>query len=113
MSVCVLHRSRQACVCETGAWFSGCDFWRQVNRRIAASLTAKERGLTRHDLGRTAFMDEVWKWKEASGNRITTQHRLSGAPGVAKGLTTTCRDDAPTSHHPVGAPGALQPSISL
>jgi hypothetical protein len=29
--------------------------------------------LTRHDLGREAFIDEVWKWKDTHGNRINNQ----------------------------------------
>ena len=32
-------------------------------------------GLTRHDLGRSAFIDQVWKWKEQSGNIIVSQQR--------------------------------------
>lgn len=24
----------------------------------------REKGITRHDLGRGPFIDEVWKWKE-------------------------------------------------
>jgi valyl-tRNA synthetase len=29
--------------------------------------------LTRHDLGREAFIDEVWKWKDTHGNHINNQ----------------------------------------
>lgn len=35
-------------------------------------------GKTRHDLGRDAFVDEVWKWKEQSGSTITRQIRRMG-----------------------------------
>ena len=38
----------------------------------------KERGLTRHQLGREAFMAEVWKWKEQYGSRITVQQKSLG-----------------------------------
>ncbi len=34
---------------------------------------------TRHDLGRDAFVDRVWKWKEESGGTITRQLRRLGA----------------------------------
>ncbi len=45
-----------------------------VERKIAA-----EEGKTRHDLGRDAFIDKVWEWKEESGDHITRQLRRMGA----------------------------------
>ncbi|MGM0834269.1 MAG: valine--tRNA ligase [Pseudomonadota bacterium] len=45
-----------------------------VERKIAA-----EEGKTRHDLGRDAFIDKVWEWKEESGGHITRQLRRMGA----------------------------------
>lgn len=36
-------------------------------------------GVTRHDLGREAFLDKVWEWKETSGGRITSQIRRLGS----------------------------------
>ncbi|ELR21946.1 valine-tRNA ligase [Acanthamoeba castellanii str. Neff] len=44
-----------------------------VERRLQ-----KEKKLTRHDLGREAFIDEVWKWKETHGNHINNQLRRLG-----------------------------------
>lgn len=35
--------------------------------------------ITRHDLGRQAFIEKVWEWKELSGNTITSQVRRLGA----------------------------------
>ncbi len=35
-------------------------------------------GITRHDLGREAFVDKVWQWKEQSGGNITQQMRRLG-----------------------------------
>ncbi len=35
-------------------------------------------GITRHDLGREAFLEKVWEWKEHSGNTITRQLRRLG-----------------------------------
>ena len=40
---------------------------------------AKERGVTRHDLGREAFVGEVMKWKDEYRDRITTQLRRLGS----------------------------------
>ena len=36
-------------------------------------------GITRHDLGRDAFIDKVWDWKAESGGTITQQLRRLGA----------------------------------
>jgi len=36
-------------------------------------------GKTRHDLGRDAFIEKVWEWKEISGNTISRQMRRLGA----------------------------------
>ena len=44
-----------------------------VERRLAAE------GISRHDLGRDAFIEHVWKWKEHSGGTITRQSRRMGA----------------------------------
>jgi valyl-tRNA synthetase len=44
-----------------------------VERQLAAE------GKSRHDLGREAFLDRVWQWKEHSGSTITRQMRRLGA----------------------------------
>ncbi|SFR54161.1 valine--tRNA ligase [Thiomicrospira sp. ALE5] len=44
-----------------------------VERQLAA------KGLSRHDLGRDKFIDEIWKWKAESGGTITQQLRRLGA----------------------------------
>ncbi|MFZ2553890.1 valine--tRNA ligase [Psychrobacter urativorans] len=44
-----------------------------VERRLNAE------GIKRHDLGREAFIDKVWEWKEESGDNITTQIRRLGS----------------------------------
>ncbi|MDX1252835.1 MAG: valine--tRNA ligase [Gammaproteobacteria bacterium] len=44
-----------------------------VERQLAAQ------GKTRHDLGREAFIEQVWKWKTESGGTITRQLRRLGA----------------------------------
>lgn len=44
-----------------------------VERQLAAQ------GLSRHDLGRAAFVDKVWDWKAHSGGHITRQLRRMGA----------------------------------
>ena len=44
-----------------------------VERQLSAE------GKTRHDLGRNAFIDRIWKWKAESGGTITKQLRRMGA----------------------------------
>lgn len=36
-------------------------------------------GKTRHDLGREAFVEKIWAWKQESGNSITQQFRRLGS----------------------------------
>ncbi|MGZ8754957.1 MAG: class I tRNA ligase family protein, partial [Acidimicrobiia bacterium] len=36
------------------------------------------RGIDRHEMGRTAFIEEVWRWKEQYGDRISLQMRKLG-----------------------------------
>ncbi len=44
-----------------------------VERQLAAE------GVSRHDLGRDAFLDKVWAWKARSGGTITRQIRRLGS----------------------------------
>ncbi len=44
---------------------------------VERQLSAENR--TRHDLGRDAFIERVWKWKAESGGTITQQLRRMGA----------------------------------
>ena len=44
-----------------------------VERQLAAQ------GISRHDLGREAFLKKVWEWKEQSGGTITRQIRRLGS----------------------------------
>lgn len=44
---------------------------------VERQLEAK--GISRHDLGREAFLEKVWEWKEKSGNTISNQLRRMGS----------------------------------
>jgi valyl-tRNA synthetase len=44
-----------------------------VERQLAAS------GTTRHDLGREAFLERVWEWREETGSTIIEQYKRLGA----------------------------------
>ena len=45
-----------------------------VERRIM-----KERNITKHEMGREAFLAEVWKWRDTYGDRIYDQFRRMGS----------------------------------
>ena len=42
----------------------GCDHAGIATQVVVEKKLMKERKITRHDLGREAFISEVWKWKE-------------------------------------------------
>lgn len=46
---------------------------------VVEKMLWKERKVTRHDLGREKFVEEVFAWKEKYGNRIHNQFERLGA----------------------------------
>ena len=59
-------------------WQPGIDHAGIATQTVVERILKRE-GKTRHDLGRDAFIERVWKWKEQSGGRITEQQRVLGA----------------------------------
>ncbi len=59
-------------------WQPGTDHAGIATQMVVERQMAEE-GMTRHDLGRDAFVDRVWKWKAESGGTITRQLRRLGA----------------------------------
>jgi valyl-tRNA synthetase len=59
-------------------WLPGTDHAGIATQARVEEELAKE-GLSRHDLGREAFLARVWDWKEKYGRRIAEQLRLLGA----------------------------------
>ena len=60
-------------------WLPGTDHAGIATQVVVEKKIKKERGLTRHDLGREEFIKEVWKWKAVSGGTINNQLRRLGA----------------------------------
>ena len=60
-------------------WQVGTDHAGIATQMLVERKLAAEEGKTRHDLGRDAFIDKVWEWKEESGGQITRQLRRMGA----------------------------------
>jgi valyl-tRNA synthetase len=58
-------------------WLPGIDHAGIATQVVVERLLRRE-GKSRLDLGREAFVERVWKWKEQSGGRITAQQRELG-----------------------------------
>lgn len=59
-------------------WQPGTDHAGIATQMVVERLLNAE-GKTRHDLGREAFVEKVWEWKEQSGGTITRQLRRMGS----------------------------------
>jgi len=61
----------------TALWLPGMDHAGIATQNVVERELAKE-GLSRHDLGREAFVKRVWEWKATSGGKILAQMRRLG-----------------------------------
>ena len=59
-------------------WMPGCDHAGIATQIKVEEVLAKE-GISRYDLGREKFIEQVWDWKQQYGNRITNQLKRLGA----------------------------------
>uniref|UniRef100_A0A671P093 valine--tRNA ligase n=1 Tax=Sinocyclocheilus anshuiensis TaxID=1608454 RepID=A0A671P093_9TELE len=69
------HRMRG----ETTLWNPGCDHAGIATQVVVEKKLMKERKMSRHDLGRENFIQEVWKWKNEKGDRIYHQLKKLGS----------------------------------
>ncbi|MBK4734724.1 valine--tRNA ligase [Noviherbaspirillum pedocola] len=60
------------------AWIPGTDH-AGIATQIVVERQLDAQKISRHDLGREAFLERVWEWKEKSGSTITGQMRRLGA----------------------------------
>ena len=58
-------------------WQTGTDHAGIATQNVVEKMLAKD-GLRKEDIGRDAFIEKVWEWKEKYGNIITTQQRRIG-----------------------------------
>ncbi|HMR69590.1 MAG TPA: class I tRNA ligase family protein, partial [Rubrivivax sp.] len=58
-------------------WVPGTDH-AGIATQIVVERQLQDQGVSRHDLGRAAFVDRVWDWKRSSGATITQQMRRMG-----------------------------------
>jgi len=59
-------------------WLPGTDH-AGIATQIVVERQLQDEGVNRHDLGRAAFAERVWAWKQHSGSTITNQMRRLGA----------------------------------
>ena len=59
-------------------WMPGTDHAGIATQNVVERELAKK-GISRHDIGREKFIEEVWKWKEQYGNTIIRQLKRLGA----------------------------------
>ncbi len=59
-------------------WLPGTDH-AGIATQIVVERQLDAKGVSRHDLGRDAFVERVWEWKEESGSTITRQMRRLAA----------------------------------
>ena len=59
-------------------WMPGTDH-AGIATQILVERQLDAQNITRHDLGRTKFLEKVWQWKAESGSTITRQMRRMGA----------------------------------
>lgn len=60
-------------------WIPGTDHAGIGTQSVVEKMLMKERQLTRHDMGREEFVNEIWKWRQKYGDRILDQMRRMGA----------------------------------
>ena len=49
-----------------------------IATQMVVERQLQQKNISRHELGREKFIDEVWNWKESSGNTINNQSRRLG-----------------------------------
>jgi len=59
-------------------WLPGTDHAGIATQVVVEKKLQKERNITRHDLGREKFIEEIWKWKQDYGWRIVNQLKRLG-----------------------------------
>ncbi|NLK01441.1 MAG: valine--tRNA ligase [Clostridia bacterium] len=60
-------------------WVPGTDHAGIATQSRVEEFLKETEGKSRHDLGREAFLEQVWEWKEKYGDRITKQLSLLGS----------------------------------
>ena len=70
MSLSYTHIRRHRISGRVALWIPGTDHAGIATQVVVEKKLQREKGITRHDLGREAFVSEVWKWKDQYGHQI-------------------------------------------
>lgn len=73
----ILARWKRMSGCEV-LWMPGTDHAGIATQNVVEKQLAEE-GKDRHEIGRDAFVERVWRWREESGGRIIEQLKRLGA----------------------------------
>lgn len=60
-------------------WMPGTDHAGIATQAVVERRMLEEEGLTRHDVGREALVNRIWRWKDAYEKRIISQQKSLGA----------------------------------
>lgn len=60
-------------------WMPGTDHAGIATQAVVERRMLEEEGLTRHDIGREALVNRIWKWKDSYEDRILNQLKKLGA----------------------------------
>lgn len=60
-------------------WIPGTDHAGIATQVVVEKMLMKEKGLTRHQIGREKFIEEVWKWKNEKGGNIINDLKMMGS----------------------------------
>ena len=88
-------------------WLPGVDHAGIATQMIVERDLQATEGKCRHDVGREAFLERVWQWKERYGNRIVEQMQVRGASAdwerqrftMDEGLSRAVREVFVRLHH--------------
>jgi valyl-tRNA synthetase len=81
-------------------WILGTDHAGIATQSVVEKELRAE-GVSRHDLGREAFLERVWAWKEEYGSRIVEQYKRLGASCDYERQRFTLDEDYVTAVHRV------------
>ncbi|CAF0867085.1 unnamed protein product [Rotaria sordida] len=73
----ILSRWHRMCG-DTVLWVPGCDHAGIATEVVVEKTLINEQKLSRHDLGREKFLEEVWKWKNNKVDYIYEQMKILG-----------------------------------
>jgi len=74
----IVIRHRRMCGFDA-LWLPGTDHAGIATQAVVEKKIYAETGKTREDLGREAFLGQIWEWKDKHGNQILEQFRRLGA----------------------------------